>query len=43
MIFAWSDTRFGGRDIYVKKIDSEGNDLWDSEGIPIVRCLNFKL
>ena len=36
MIFAWSDTRFGGRDIYVKKIDSDGNDLWDSEGVPIV-------
>ena len=36
MIFAWSDTRFGGRDIYAKKIDSEGNDLWNSEGVPIV-------
>ena len=28
MIFAWSDTRFGGRDIYAKKIDSEGNPLF---------------
>jgi len=36
MIFAWSDTRSGGRDIYAKKIDSDGNDLWNSEGVPIV-------
>jgi hypothetical protein len=36
MIFAWSDTRYGGRDIYGKKIDNEGNDLWGSEGVPIV-------
>ena len=36
MIFAWSDTRFGGRDIYAKKIDNNGNDLWGSEGVQIV-------
>ena len=36
MIFAWSDTRFGGRDIYAKKIDIDGNDLWGSEGVQIV-------
>ena len=36
MIFAWSDTRYGGRDIYAKKIDKNGNDLWDGDGTPIV-------
>ena len=34
IIFAWSDTRSGGRDIYVKKIDVNGNEVWgDSNGI----------
>ena len=32
MIFAWSDTRFGGRDIYAQKVDVNGNNLWGSEG-----------
>ena len=36
MIFAWSDTRSGGRDIFANKIDSSGNDVWNSEGVPIV-------
>ena len=36
MIFAWSDTRYGGRDIYAKKIDVEVNDLWGSEGVQIL-------
>ena len=37
MIFAWSDTRDGGRDIYAKKIDTNGNELWgDSDGVLIV-------
>ena len=37
VIFAWSDTRDGGRDIYGKKIDQNGNDLWDSDGQIIVK------
>ena len=36
MIFAWSDTRYGGRDIYVQKVDVNGNSLWGSEGSPVV-------
>ncbi len=36
MIFAWSDTRFGGRDIYAQKVDVNGNNLWGSEGSPVV-------
>ena len=26
IIFAWSDTRFGGRDIYAQKVDVNGNN-----------------
>ena len=36
MIFAWSDTRYGGRDIYVQKVDVNGNPLWGEEGSPVV-------
>ena len=36
MIFAWSDTRYGGRDIYVQKVDVNGNPLWGLEGSPVV-------
>lgn len=33
MIFAWSDTRTGDRDIYVQKIDTSGQLLWGPTGI----------
>lgn len=33
MIFGWSDTRTGDRDIYVQKIDSSGTKLWGDTGI----------
>jgi len=33
MIFGWSDTRTGDRDIYVQKIDSAGNRLWGETGV----------
>jgi len=37
MIFAWSDTRDGGRDVFAKKIDITGQELWgDGNGILIV-------
>jgi len=36
MIFAWSDTRYGGRDIYAQKIDSNGQILWNPGGVLIV-------
>ena len=36
MIFAWSDTRYGGRDIYIQKVDDSGNPLWGSEGLAVV-------
>jgi len=33
LIFGWSDTRTGDRDIYVQKIDSSGQLLWGETGI----------
>ena len=36
MIFAWSDTRYWGRDIYAQKVDTDGNAMWGSEGSPVV-------
>ena len=33
MIFGWSDTRTGDRDIYVQKIDTLGAKLWGDTGI----------
>ena len=36
MIYAWSDTRYGGRDIYAQKVDINGNALWGSEGALVV-------
>ena len=32
LIFAWSDTRKGGRDVYAQKVDSQGQKLWDVKG-----------
>jgi len=36
MIFIWSDTRYGGRDIYAQKVDETGNPLWTEQGTPVV-------
>ncbi|MBC8374638.1 MAG: T9SS type A sorting domain-containing protein [FCB group bacterium] len=33
MIFGWSDTRTGDRDIYLQKIDTSGTKLWGDTGI----------
>ena len=40
VIFAWSDTRDGGRDIYALKIDENGNvaDGWDINGQIVVKA-----
>ena len=35
VIFAWSDTRDSMRDVYVQKIDAEGNRLWGEKGIAV--------
>jgi hypothetical protein len=36
IIYVWSDTRSGGRDIFAQKVDENGNLLWGEMGIPIV-------
>ena len=36
MIFVWSDTRDGVRDMYANKIDMNGNLIWGNLGVPIV-------
>ena len=36
IIIAWSDTRNSIRDIFMQKIDSEGNYLWDNEGLSVI-------
>ena len=35
IIFAWSDTRDSMRDVYVQKVDSQGNKLWGENGIAV--------
>ena len=35
IIFGWSDTRTSMRDVYVQKIDSEGNRLWGEKGTAV--------
>lgn len=34
-IFVWQDLRSGEADIYAQRVDSLGNILWQSDGIPI--------
>ncbi|TKJ39020.1 hypothetical protein CEE37_11385 [candidate division LCP-89 bacterium B3_LCP] len=36
VVYAWSDTRFGDRDVYAQRVDSNGNILWGNEGVQIV-------
>ena len=33
MIFSWSDTRNGIRDVFVQKVSTEGEKLWGSEAV----------
>jgi hypothetical protein len=35
IVYAWSDTRLGERDIYVQKVDENGNFLWGTDGITV--------
>lgn len=35
-IFAWSDTRQGGRDVYIQKINESGEKLWGDNGLTVV-------
>ena len=35
VVYVWSDTRYGDRDIFAQKMDSNGNKLWGESGIQI--------
>ena len=34
VVYVWSDTKQGGRDLYAQKVDAEGNLLWN-DGQPL--------
>jgi len=36
-IFAWSDTRQGGRDIYIQKTNDSGEKMWGENGLVVVQ------
>ena len=36
-IFGWSDTRQGGRDVYLQKTNSLGEELWGEDGVALVQ------
>jgi hypothetical protein len=36
-IFGWSDTRQGGRDVYVQKTNNSGEELWGENGTVVVQ------
>ncbi len=35
MIFAWSDTRTGDRDVYAQKVNTSGETLWGATGVKL--------
>ena len=37
MIFGWSDTRTGDRDVYAQKFDGNGTKLWGEDGLIVIR------
>jgi hypothetical protein len=36
ILYAWSDTRTGDRDVYVQKLSATGQVVWQAGGLPIV-------
>jgi len=40
VIYVWSDTRLGDRDVYAQKVDVDGNLLWGEEGALINGVIN---
>jgi len=39
LIFVWSDTRNGGRDVFIQKVNSEGQPLWADNGVIVVNSV----
>jgi len=39
-VIVWEDHRFGGSDIYAKRIDADGNALWVGNGVVICDATN---
>ena len=35
VVYVWSDTRYGDRDVFAQKMDSNGNKLWGESGIQV--------
>ena len=35
VIYTWSDTRFGGRDVYAQRVDQNGQKLWNENGLQV--------
>jgi len=35
VVYTWSDTKLGGRDLYAQKVDSQGNLLWGNEPLMV--------
>jgi len=36
ILYAWSDTRLGDRDVWVQKVSASGEILWQTDGLPVV-------
>jgi hypothetical protein len=39
-IIVWTEQRFGDYDIYIRRIDGNGNPLWTTDGVAVCSALN---
>lgn len=40
IVYVWSDTRLGYRDVWAQKLSATGEILWQTTGVPVVTCRN---
>lgn len=40
VVYVWSDTRFGDRDLWAQKVDDNGNVLWGDDGLLVNGQIN---
>ncbi|RLC51537.1 MAG: hypothetical protein DRI23_04815, partial [Candidatus Cloacimonadota bacterium] len=40
VIYVWSDTRFGDRDLWAQKVDAAGNMVWGDEAVLVNGMIN---